>query len=60
MDIDGYKLFIDGQWIDKDQTFSDFNPATGDIWAEIPNGTRADAGRAITAEFERLRYGAPA
>jgi len=49
MDIDGYKLFIDGQWIDKDQTFSDFNPATGDVWAEIPNGTRADAGRAITA-----------
>ncbi len=49
MDIDGYKLYIDGQWIDKDETFVDYNPATGDTWAEIPNGTREDARQAVAA-----------
>jgi len=49
MDIDGYKMYIDGQWIDTDGTFADFNPATGDIWAEIPNGTGEDAAQAIAA-----------
>jgi len=49
MDTDGYKLYIDGQWINKDETFADYNPATGDTWAEIPNGTREDAGQAVAA-----------
>ena len=49
MDIDGYKMYIDAQWIDTDETFADFNPATGDIWAEIPNGSREDAAQAIAA-----------
>jgi aldehyde dehydrogenase (NAD+) len=42
-------MYIDGQWINQDETFADYNPATGDIWAEIPNGTREDAGRAVAA-----------
>jgi aldehyde dehydrogenase (NAD+) len=49
MDIDGYKMYIDGQWISKAETFADENPATGDTWAEIPNGTREDAGKALAA-----------
>ena len=49
MDIDGYKMYIDGQWIETDETFADYNPATGDTWAEIPDGTREDAGRAVAA-----------
>lgn len=49
MDIDGYKMYIDGQWIETDETFADYNPASGDTWAEIPNGTREDAGQAVAA-----------
>ena len=49
MDTDGYKMYIDGQWIHKDETFTDFNPATGDTWAEIPDGTREDAEKAVAA-----------
>jgi len=49
MDIDGYKMYIDGQWIETDETFADYNPATGDTWAEIPDGTRENAGRAVAA-----------
>ena len=53
MDTDGYKFYIDGQWINKDETFPDYNPATGDVWAEIPNGTRQDASKAEPARHCR-------
>jgi acyl-CoA reductase-like NAD-dependent aldehyde dehydrogenase len=49
MDIDGHKMYIGGQWVNKNETFVDYNPATGDTWAEIPNGTREDAGQAVAA-----------
>ena len=49
MGNDGYKMYIDGQWIKKDETFLDFNPASGDTWAEIPDGTREDAQKAVAA-----------
>ena len=44
-----YNMYIDGQWVDKDKTFADYNPATGNSWAEIPDGTREDARHAIDA-----------
>jgi aldehyde dehydrogenase (NAD+) len=49
MGKDGYKIYIDGQWINKDETFDDFNPASGETWAEIPDGTRQDAQKAVAA-----------
>jgi aldehyde dehydrogenase (NAD+) len=49
MDTDGYKMYIDGKWVDGEDTFTDCNPATNEAWAEIPDGTREDAARAIAA-----------
>ena len=44
-----YNMYIDGQWVKNDQTFADFNPASGDVWAEIPDATREDAQKAVAA-----------
>ena len=49
MDTDGYKMYIDGQWVSKDETFADYNPASGDTWAQIPDGNRGDAQQAVAA-----------
>ena len=49
MSTDGYKMYIGGEWVSDGGTFADYNPATGDVWAEIPNGTREDAAKAIDA-----------
>ncbi|MCB0174584.1 MAG: aldehyde dehydrogenase family protein [Anaerolineae bacterium] len=43
----GYRMFIGGEWISSDRTFADLNPATGEVWAEIPDGTRDEARQAI-------------
>ncbi len=49
MSTNGYKMYIGGEWVSSAGTFTDYNPATGDVWAEIPNGTREDATKAIEA-----------
>src|SRR2546423_15312772 len=45
------KMFIDGQWVESEsgQVFEADSPATGEVIAEVPKGTRADAQRAIEA-----------
>jgi len=45
------KMFIDGRWTDSEAgaTFDADSPATGEIIASVPQGTRADAGRAVEA-----------
>ena len=45
----GYKMYIGGEWVSHNGTFADYNPATGDVWATIPNGTKEDATAAIEA-----------
>jgi aldehyde dehydrogenase (NAD+) len=42
-------MFINGEWISTGKTFADYNPASGDVWAEIPDGTRVEAQKAIDA-----------
>lgn len=42
-------MFINGQWVKAARTFADTNPNDGSLWAEVPDGTRADARRAIEA-----------
>ncbi|HEY8679057.1 MAG TPA: aldehyde dehydrogenase family protein [Candidatus Dormibacteraeota bacterium] len=45
------KMFIGGRWVDSEggETFEATSPATGDVIAQIPKGTRADASRAVEA-----------
>ncbi|MDH5555837.1 MAG: aldehyde dehydrogenase family protein, partial [Alphaproteobacteria bacterium] len=43
-------LFIGGKWqAASGGAFEDYNPSTGQVWASIPNATRADAAAAIEA-----------
>ena len=45
-----WKLYIDGKWTDASGgTFDVLNPATEEVVARAPNGTRADLERAIRA-----------
>ena len=45
------RMFIGGQWRDSEsgQTFDAISPATGEVIATLPKGTRADASRAVEA-----------
>lgn len=47
MASNGYKMFIGGEWVAKTDTFDDYNPATGEVWAKVADGNREDAQRAI-------------
>jgi acyl-CoA reductase-like NAD-dependent aldehyde dehydrogenase len=44
-------MYIGGKWVDAEskQTFDDFNPYTGEVFAKVPAAKRADATRAIEA-----------
>lgn len=46
-----YKMYIDGQWTDSEEGayFEAYSPANGEKIGRIPEGTRADAGRAVIA-----------
>jgi succinate-semialdehyde dehydrogenase/glutarate-semialdehyde dehydrogenase len=45
------KMFVDGQWVDSEsgKHFEAKSPATGETIAQVPQGTRADARKAIEA-----------
>ena len=42
------KMFVDGKWTESEsgQLFEATSPATGQVIAQVPKGTRADAQRA--------------
>ena len=46
-----YKMYINGEWVDAldGKTYNDLNPYTGEVFAKIPAGKRADAKRAVDA-----------
>ena len=46
-----YQMYIGGEWVDaaNKETFEDHNPYNGEVFANVPKGTRADATRAIEA-----------
>ena len=48
-----YKMYIDGEWADakSGRTLGINNPATEEIIAEVPYGSREDAARAVAAIF---------
>jgi acyl-CoA reductase-like NAD-dependent aldehyde dehydrogenase len=45
------RMFIDGKWVESEsgEHFDADSPATGEIIAQVPKGTRADAQRAVEA-----------
>jgi lactaldehyde dehydrogenase/glycolaldehyde dehydrogenase len=51
MAIEKYQMFIAGKWVDSSskETFDVINPATEEIIAKVPLGTRQDAKTAIDA-----------
>lgn len=46
-----YQMYIGGKWVDAEnnETFEDYNPFNGEVFANVPKGKRADATRAIEA-----------
>ncbi|MDA0223673.1 MAG: aldehyde dehydrogenase family protein [Proteobacteria bacterium] len=42
-------MYVNGQWVRAATTFADMNPSDGKKWADIPDGSRADARAAIEA-----------
>ena len=46
-----YKMFINGEWVGAADgaVYDDLNPYTGEVFARVPAGKRADAKRAIDA-----------
>ena len=45
------RMWIGGAWVDAEDgaTFEATSPSTGEVIGTVPKGTRADAGRAISA-----------
>lgn len=50
-EIKHYKMYIDGEWVESESgaRFDATSPATGRVFATVPEGTREDARRAIAA-----------
>ena len=54
-----YQMLIDGDWIDAEggKTFQSVNPATGEVWAEIPESSAGDVERAVEAAHRAFTEG---
>ncbi|NNF76711.1 MAG: aldehyde dehydrogenase family protein, partial [Rhizobiales bacterium] len=59
-DIKTYQMLIDGVWSDAEDgaTFDAINPATGKVWAQIPEATANDVDRAVRAADRAFSEGA--
>ncbi len=46
-----YKMYIGGEWVSASskETFEDYNPFTGEVYAQVARGKRIDATRAVEA-----------
>lgn len=56
MGSEAYQMLIDGAWVDASdkQRFDSHNPATGAVWATIPEATALDVDRAVRAAAAAL------
>ena len=54
-----YQMLIDGEWVDAEdgKIFDSVNPATGAVWAEIPEASEADVNRAVEAAHRAFLEG---
>jgi len=51
MPVKSPKMYIDGKWVDAagGKTFEDHNPFTGEVYANVPDGTAEDVKSAVDA-----------
>lgn len=49
--VEKVKMFIDGEWVESEsgETFDNVSPATGEVIAKVPKGTRDDVRKAVKA-----------
>ena len=49
--VTAYQMLIDGQWVDASDCarYDSVDPATGDVWANMPEATSDDVDRAVRA-----------
>ena len=54
-----FQMFINGEWVGASDKykFSSINPATGEVWAEIPEATESDVDRAVKAAHHAFTKG---
>jgi phenylacetaldehyde dehydrogenase len=54
------KMFIDGKWVEaaSGKTFPTYNPATGEVLAQVAEGDREDIERAVKAARRAFEHGA--
>lgn len=54
-----YQMLIDGAWVDAEggKIFESVNPASGEVWAEIPQASEADVNRAVEAAYRAFDEG---
>lgn len=46
------KMYIAGEWVDKEEKIDVFNPATQEVIGTVPNGNENEAEKAVNAAFE--------
>jgi acyl-CoA reductase-like NAD-dependent aldehyde dehydrogenase len=49
--VQQFKMWIGGKWVDAEsgKTFDTYNPATGEKYAQVPQGDKADVDKAVEA-----------
>lgn len=54
-----HRLLIDGQWVEavSGKTFPTYNPATGEVLAHVPEGSKEDIDRAVAAARRAFEEG---
>ncbi|MVA58606.1 aldehyde dehydrogenase [Agrobacterium vitis] len=52
-----FQLYIDGAFSDGEARFESLDPATGEVWADMPEGREADVNRAVEAAHTALYDG---
>ncbi len=59
MTITPHKMLINGAWTPSEsgETFPSINPATGQVWAHIPQATAKDVDKAVTAAHNAMTTG---
>lgn len=57
--IKTFQMFIDNEWVDaaSGRTFESVNPASGEVWARVPEGDAADVDRAVRAARRAFESG---